>query len=109
MVGTSAVPAGREVPRVYRLLQEFFGVVLPELADGRIRIDDGVLELAAHALDLADVDVLRRVAVGVHLHRTAGRVGDPHPAQRGHERRAVLDVAADRLDRLADHAGARVA
>src|SRR2546425_4262488 len=109
MVGTSAVPAGREVPRVYRLLQEFFGVVLPELADGRIRIDDGVLELAAHALDLADVDVLRRVAVGVHLHRPARRVGDLDLAERGHEGRAVLDLAADRAHRLVEDPRAGVA
>src|SRR5947209_4899536 len=108
-MAASAVLTRRELPRVHGLLQELLRVVLPELAHMRVRVDDGVLQLAADALDLADVDVLRRVAVGVHLHRTAGRVGDPHPAQRGHERRAVLDVAADRLDRLADHAGARVA
>src|SRR3989441_539362 len=108
-MATSAVLTRRELPRVHGLLQELLRVVLPELAHMRVRVDDGVLQLAAEALDLADVDVLRRVAVSVHLHRAAGRVGDPHPAQRGHERRAILDVAADRLDRLADHAGARVA
>src|SRR5262252_6723652 len=70
MVSTSAVPAGREVPRVHRLLQEFLGVVLPELADVRICVDDGVLELAADPLHLADVEVLRRIAVRIHLDRT---------------------------------------
>src|SRR5215470_13259356 len=37
---TSAVPAGRELARVHRLLQELLGVVLPELADVRVRVDD---------------------------------------------------------------------
>src|SRR3989441_889458 len=108
-MAASAVRTRRELPRVHGLLQELLRVVLPELAHMRVRVDDGVLQLAADALDFADVDVLRRVAVSVHLHRAAGRVGDPHPAQRGHERRAILDVAADRLDRLAYQSGALVA
>src|SRR5689334_16752932 len=77
-MGTSAVTARREVPRVHRLLQEFVWIVLPELVDVRIGEDDGVLQHAVHTLDLPDVDVLRRIAVRVHLHRTARRVADLH-------------------------------
>src|SRR5215813_3075448 len=102
MVRTSAVPAGREVPRIDRLLQELLGVVLPELAHGRVRVDDGVLQLAADALDLADVDVLGRVAVGVHLHRAARRSWRPCARWRSPMRRAVLDLAADRAHGLVD-------
>src|SRR6266850_4251138 len=109
VIAGSAVLAGWEVPGIDRLLEELLRVVLPELAHVRVRVDDRVLQLAVHALDLADVDVLRRVAVGVHLHRAPRRVGDLHLAQGRHERGAVLHLAADGLHRLVDHAGARVA
>src|ERR1043166_632124 len=95
---SSAIPAGWKVARVDRLLQEFFGVVLPELADGRGREDHGVLQLAVHALDLAHVDVLDRVAVRIHLDGPARRILDLRRAQRVHERGPVLDLAVDRLD-----------
>src|SRR5690349_19306949 len=55
-----AVPAGRELPRVHRLLEELLGIVGPELAHGRIGVDHRVLEHAADLLDLPDVDVLGR-------------------------------------------------
>src|SRR3982751_3995105 len=55
---TSAVAAWGKVPGVHGLLQELFGIVLPELAHVRVREDDGVLQHAVHALHLADVDVL---------------------------------------------------
>src|SRR3989442_13537967 len=65
--------AGREVPRVHGLLEKLLRVVLPELADRGVRMDDRVLQPAAHALHFADVDVLRGVAVRVHLHGAARR------------------------------------
>src|SRR5262245_11789862 len=60
--------AGREVPAVDRRLEELVLFELPELADVRISLDDGVpkllLVVAEHLLllDLLDVDVLHRVA-----------------------------------------------
>src|SRR5262245_52246399 len=60
--------AGRKVPAVDRRLEELVLVELPELADVRIGLDDGVQKLllvvAEHLLllDLLDVDVLHRVA-----------------------------------------------
>src|SRR2546422_2149673 len=105
----SAVLARRKVPVVHGLLQEIVRLILPELRDGRIGMDDGVPELAVLPLDLADVDVLDRVAVGVELDRAAGSVGDLHPAQRLQELLAVLHVAADDLGRLVDPSGAGVA
>ena len=72
-------------------------------------MDDRVLQLAIHPLDLADVDVLDGVAVRVHLHGAARRVADGDPAERGHDRAAILRHAAHSLDRLGDDPGARVA
>ena len=48
----------------------------------RKRVDDGVLQLAVHALDPADVDVLDRIAVLVELHRPARQTVWLHPSQR---------------------------
>src|SRR5258706_12823634 len=107
--GRLAVPAGRELPRVHRLLEELLGVVGPELADGRIGVDDRVLEHAADLLDLADIDVLGRVAVLVDLDRPARRVLDLHPAQGGHEGGPVFHATPDRLHRLLDDPRAGVA
>src|SRR2546427_6098477 len=101
--------AGREVPRVHGLLEKLLRVVLPELADRRVRMDDRVLQPAAHALHLADVDVLRGVAVRVHLHRATRRVGDLDLSEGAHEGRPVLDLAADRAHGLADDPRAGVA
>src|SRR5712691_6163106 len=92
-----AGPAGRVVAVVDGLLQELLGLVAPELRDGREGVDDGVLQLAALALHLADVDALDRVAPLVELHRPAGGVGDLDLAERGHELLALLHVAADHL------------
>src|SRR5438093_9367048 len=64
-ISTSTMLAGRKVPVVDRLLEELFGVVLPELADRWIGVDHGVLELPSDLLNLPDIDVLRRVAVKV--------------------------------------------
>src|SRR6185295_3064126 len=72
--GRLAMPAGRELPRVHRLLEELPGVVGPELAHRGVGLDDRVLKRAPDLLDLADVDVLGRVAVLVDLDRSAGRV-----------------------------------
>src|SRR5438094_3962644 len=104
----SAEFANREVAVVHGLLQEILGLVLPELRDGRVGVDDGVPQLAVLLLDLADVDVLDRVAVGVELDGTAWRVRDLHLAQRLQELLPVLHVAADRLRRVGDPPGARV-
>src|SRR5437867_3351516 len=81
--------AGREVPRIHGLLEKLLRVVLPELADRRVRMDDRVLQPAAHALHPADVDVLRGVAVRVHLHGAARRVGDLDLSEGAHEGRPV--------------------
>src|SRR6266508_1897244 len=75
-----AVLAWRKLARVHGLLEELLGIVLPELAHVRVREDHGVLQLAPHALDLAEVDVLGRVAVGVHLDRPARRISHFHRA-----------------------------
>src|SRR5262245_37028212 len=96
-----AVFAGRKVPVVDRLLQELFGVVLPELADRRIGVDHGVLKLASHLLDFSDVDILCRVTVGVHLDGAARGVLDFDFPQGSHERCAILDLSADGFHRFA--------
>src|SRR5262249_9721902 len=108
-VRRSAVLARREVAVVHGLLQEVLGLVLPELRDGRIGLHDRVPELAVLPLDLADVDVLDRVPVGIELHRTARRIGDLDLTQCLQELLAVLDVAPDGPGRLVDPARARVA
>ena len=66
-----AVLAGRIVARVERPLEIVLGLVGPELADAGDRGDHRVLQAAAHALDLAHVDVLDGVAVGVDRDRSA--------------------------------------
>src|SRR6185437_14102923 len=72
-----AVFAGRERPAVDRLLEELVLPIGPELADVRIGLDDGVpklgLGITEHLLflDLLDVDVLDRVALGIEAHRAA--------------------------------------
>src|SRR6185295_20381553 len=101
--------AGRIVAVVHGQLEILLRLVGPELRDGREGVDDGVLQLAALALHLADVDVLDRVAPLVELHRPARGVGNLDLAERGHELLALLHVAADRLRRLVDPASARVA
>src|ERR1051326_1316107 len=75
-----AVPARRKIAAIDRLLGGRGLVVLPELTDVRIGLDDRVPQLvlvvAEHPLllDLADVDVLHRVAHLVEAHRPAHRV-----------------------------------
>src|SRR4029434_3710619 len=107
-VAISAGLGRRIVAVVHGLLQEVVGLVLPELGDVRIGLDDGVPELAVLPLDLADIDVLNRVAVGVELDGPTRRVGDLDLAQRLQKLLAVLDVTADRLRRVGDPPGARV-
>src|SRR5690349_11558060 len=94
-ISLSTMLAGRKVSVVDRLLQEFFRLVLPELAHRWIGVDDGVLELPSHLLDFSDINILRRVAVGVHLDGTSWGILDLHFSQRPHERRAILDFSAD--------------
>src|SRR5215467_1782072 len=72
--------AGREVAAVDRRLEELVFAELPELADVRISLDDGVpkllLVVAEHLLllDLLDVDVLHRIAHLVDGDGTAQRI-----------------------------------
>src|SRR5713226_7628487 len=100
--------AGRVVAVVDRQLEVLLRLVGPELRDRREGVDDRVLQLAALALHLADVDVLDRVAPLVELQRPARGVGDLDLAERGHELLALLHVAADQLRGLVDPARARV-
>ena len=60
-----------ELPGIERFTQVARRVERPELGDLRKRVDHGVLQLAVHALDAADVDVLDRIAVLVEFHRPA--------------------------------------
>src|SRR5439155_1386979 len=71
-----AVLARRVVAGVGGVLQELVGPVGPELAHAREGVDDRVLKPAADALDLADVDVLDRVAEVVEPHGAARGVGE---------------------------------
>src|SRR5436190_6055221 len=98
-----AVLAWREVARVHRVREEVLRVVDPELADGGDGVDDRVLQTAADALDLTDVNVLDRVAVLVEPHRPPRRVGEIHAPERGDELLTVLDVAPGRLERRLQH------
>src|SRR5947207_3157715 len=101
--GTLAVRARREVARVDGVREELLRVVDPELADGRDGVDDHILETAADALDLTDVNVLDRVAVLVEPHRPPRCVGEIHAPERGDELLTVLDVAPGRLERRLQH------
>src|SRR5262249_11038491 len=89
--------------RVGGSLQELLGLVGPELRHRRIRVDDGVDELAAGFLHANDVDVLGGIAVLVELdgaarirHRLDGA------ADGRHELLPVLDLAVQRLRGLGD-------
>src|SRR5215470_17258121 len=104
-----AVLAWRIVSGVKRHLQELVGIVFPELAYRRIGEDHGVLELAAHPLHLAHVDVLDGIAPLVDDHRPAGKVLELHLLEGGQEGLAVLHLAVDRPDRLDDPPHVRVA
>ena len=72
-------------------------------------MDHGVLELAAHPLDLPDVHVLDRVAQVVHPQGAARVVADLDLPERGEELLLVLDVAVDGLQGLVVEARPRVA
>src|SRR5262249_18289093 len=82
-------PARGVVAAVQRTLHVLVGLVLPELADRRVRGDHRVLQPATDALHLANVDVLDRVAEIVHLQRAACGFLEIDPAQRREERVAV--------------------
>src|SRR6266568_7251183 len=97
------------VARVEGHLQELLGIVLPELTHRRVREDHGVLELAAHALDLADVDVLDGVAPLVDDDGTAREILQLDFLERGEQGLAVFDLAVDRLDGFHDPPGVRIA
>src|ERR671922_900149 len=102
------VLAGRIVATVERPLHVLVGLVLPELADRRIRRDHRVLQLAADTLDLADVDVLDGVAEVIHPERAARGLLQIDLPQRRQHRITVLDLAARRFDGLDDPARVRV-
>src|SRR5216683_930928 len=105
----SALRAGRVVPRVDGVLQKFLGLEGPKLGDVGKGVDHGVLELAAHALDLPHVDVFDRVAVVVEAHRPTGGFGEIHAAHRGEKLLAVLDVATRGLEGCLESQAAYVA
>src|SRR5262249_32528942 len=86
LISSSAVLARRKIARVDGLLEEVVGIVLPELAHRRERVDHRVLKLAAHPLDLPHVDVLHGVAVAVDGHRAARGLPELDVAQRTEER-----------------------
>src|SRR5207247_4034502 len=98
-----AVLARRVVAGVGGVLQELVGPVGPELTHAREGVDDRVLKPAADALDLADVDVLDRVAEVVELHGAARGGGAVHAPERRADLLPVLDVAARRLERRPEH------
>src|SRR5712691_7224151 len=104
-----AVLAWGVVPRVERLPQELLRIVLPELAHGRVGDDHAVLELAAHALHLAHVDVLDGIPPAVDHDGAAREVLQLDLPEGGQERLAVLDLAVDGLDGLHDPARIGVA
>src|SRR5438105_11011841 len=105
--------AGREVAAVDRRLEEFLLVELPELADVRISLDDGVpkllLVVAEHLLllDLLDVDVLHRVAHVVDGDRAARRV-DLHGGELLDEFLGARPLAVILLHHLVNHLRCRV-
>src|SRR5262245_59064854 len=94
----------RVVARVRRCLEVLLGLVRPELAHVRVRVDHGVHQPPLFPLDLADVDVADDVTVLVELDRSAHRV-DLDRAHRLHERFLVLDLAADGVQRRLEHCG----
>src|SRR5687768_3636403 len=88
---------------VRALREELLGLPGPELRDGLVGLHGpGDLHVAEdrvlYLLDLGDIDVLDRVVVFVELQRPARRL-DLHRAHRLQERRAILDIAVDRIDR----------
>src|SRR5882672_7724396 len=93
-VSSASRPGRRIVAGVGGELQEVVGLVGPELRHHRIGVDDGIGELAADALHLEDVHVLRRVARLVELDGSP-RVLDglARLLDGGEEALAVLDAA----------------
>jgi hypothetical protein len=79
-------------------------VVVPEPANVRVRVEHSVLELSAHPLDLAAVDILGRVAVGVYPNWTPLGIGGLLRPEWDHKHHMILDVTADRHGRLNDDA-----
>src|SRR5687767_147291 len=101
------VLARRIVAAVQRPLQVLVRLVLPELGDGRVGGDDGVLQPVL-ALDLPDVDVLDHAVVVVDAERATWRVLQRDLSQRGQHGVAVVHLATGELRRLHDPAGVRV-
>src|SRR6185312_3810260 len=98
----------RVVAGIDRRGEEFLRVVGPELADLGIAVDDGVDETAVLFLDLADVDREDRIAVLVERHRAERRFLELDRAQRLHEGRLVLDLAARGLERLLEEEAGKI-
>src|SRR5882672_2165988 len=82
--------SGPRLAIVDGVLQEFVGIIGPELAQIGIGLDHGVDQLAALLLDLADIDVADHVAVLVEAHGTARRLDLVACAQSRHQRVLVL-------------------
>src|SRR5438034_9514506 len=100
MPGLFEVLRRRHVARILRPGDELLRVVGPELAHAGIGGDGGVDELAALALDLADVDVEDGLAVLAEAYRPHRSVVELHFMQRSDERGLVLEPALDALHRL---------
>src|SRR5437870_8620270 len=96
--GGSAVFAWGVVTGVHGIFQELFGLEGPELGNAGEGVDHRVLELAAHALDLAHVDVLHGIAIVVEADGAPGRIRQIDAAQGAEELLHALDVAPRRLE-----------
>src|SRR5438132_4768840 len=97
------------VPIIDGPLQKLLRLVLPKLRDRREGLDHRVPELTIFLLDLADIDVLDRVAVSIQLDRSSGRIGDLDLAKRSEKLLAALYIPADRPRCFVDPACGSVA
>src|SRR5260221_6758976 len=90
----------RVVAAVLRPGDEFARIVSPELAHLRIGGDGGVHQLAAFALDLADVNVQYGFGVLAQADRTHRAVLELDVVQCSYERGMVFDASLDQLQRF---------
>src|SRR5271157_3630497 len=71
-------------PAVDGLLQEFLGLIGPELGNVGIGIDHRILELPADSFYLADINVLDWISIGVQAHGPTGNVRELYLSQSLH-------------------------
>src|SRR5262249_36440880 len=93
-----------KVARIGRLLHVGLRIVFPELRHVGVARDRNIPEFSVGTLHhLADIDVVDRVAVSVELDRPSQRrIGQLGGQHRLDQRVAVLDLAADLLDRFGE-------